>query len=113
MMPLCTTAILPVQSVCGCAFSSLGRPCVAQRVCPMPTFPATGTLSTRVSQVDELADSTHDRELIVLENGHTRRVVAAVFKTCKPAEQHIACLPRTDISDDSTHRSSDLHVRGT
>ena len=41
MMPLCTTAIAPVQSTCGWAFSSLGLPCVAQRVCPMPTVPAT------------------------------------------------------------------------
>ena len=35
-MPLWTTTILPVQSRCGCAFSSVGRPCVAQRVWPMP-----------------------------------------------------------------------------
>ena len=36
MMPLWTTTIWPVQSRCGCAFSSVGRPCVAQRVWPMP-----------------------------------------------------------------------------
>jgi hypothetical protein len=36
MMPLCTTAILPSQETCGCAFVSLGRPCVAQRVWPIP-----------------------------------------------------------------------------
>ena len=27
----------PLQSLCGWAFSSLGLPCVAQRVCPRPT----------------------------------------------------------------------------
>src|ERR1035437_4929097 len=41
-MPLCTTTILPVQSRWGCAFSSVGRPCVAQRVCPMPYVPWSG-----------------------------------------------------------------------
>ena len=30
----------PVQSLCGCAFSSLGRPCVAQRVWPRPQVDA-------------------------------------------------------------------------
>ena len=35
-MPLWTTTMSPVQSRCGCAFSSVGRPCVAQRVWPMP-----------------------------------------------------------------------------
>src|SRR4029078_7000916 len=42
MIPLWTTTIRPVQSRCGWAFSSVGRPCVAQRVCPMPYSPATG-----------------------------------------------------------------------
>ena len=42
MMPLCTTATRPVQSVCGWAFSSLGRPWVAHLVCPMPTVPSGG-----------------------------------------------------------------------
>ena len=39
MIPLCTTAIRPSVSVCGWAFSSVGSPCVAQRVCPMPGAP--------------------------------------------------------------------------
>src|SRR5688572_5002865 len=38
-MPLCTATTWRLQSVCGCAFASVGRPCVAQRVCPMPTEP--------------------------------------------------------------------------
>ena len=37
MMPLCTIAIGP--QTCGCAFTSLGSPCVAHRVCPMPGLP--------------------------------------------------------------------------
>ena len=42
MMPLWTTTIRPVQSRCGWAFSSVGRPCVAQRVWPMPYSPSSG-----------------------------------------------------------------------
>ena len=36
MMPLWMTTTLDEQSLCGWAFSSLGRPCVAQRVWAMP-----------------------------------------------------------------------------
>ena len=53
MMPLCTTTSRPVQSRCGCAFSSVGRPCVAHRVCPRPQLPVMGlpasTSSSRAS----------------------------------------------------------------
>ena len=35
MIPLWMMAMRPVQSVCGCAFSGVGLPWVAQRVCPM------------------------------------------------------------------------------
>ena len=39
MMPLWMTAIRPAWSVCGWAFGVVGAPCVAQRVCPMPSVP--------------------------------------------------------------------------
>ena len=38
-MPLCATTMRPPQSVCGWAFSSVGRPCVAQRVWAIPVRP--------------------------------------------------------------------------
>ena len=37
MMPLCTSATRRCAPLCGWAFTSLGAPCVAHRVCPMPT----------------------------------------------------------------------------
>ena len=37
-MPLRTMETRPPQSLWGWAFSSLGLPCVAQRVCPRPTL---------------------------------------------------------------------------
>ena len=36
MIPLCTRATRPAAPRCGWALRSLGAPCVAQRVCPMP-----------------------------------------------------------------------------
>src|SRR5918995_7497332 len=39
MMPLWTTASVFPQSTCGCALTSQGRPCVAHRVCAMPSVP--------------------------------------------------------------------------
>ena len=39
MIPLWTTATLPLASTCGCALTSLAGPWVAQRVWPMPTLP--------------------------------------------------------------------------
>jgi hypothetical protein len=39
MIPLCTTAMRPAVSVCGWAFSAVGSPWVAQRVCPIPGAP--------------------------------------------------------------------------
>ena len=43
MMPLWMTTTRPEASRCGCAFSSEGRPCVAQRVCPTPNRPGGGS----------------------------------------------------------------------
>ena len=54
MMPLWTTTIRPLQSRCGCAFSSVGRPCVAQRVCPMPNAPSSGCLASTSSRFESL-----------------------------------------------------------
>ena len=48
MMPLWTTATLSVA--CGCALLSVGLPWVAQRVCPMPVWPASGSARSRVSR---------------------------------------------------------------
>src|SRR5579862_630377 len=53
-MPLCTTTMSPVQSRCGCAFSSVGRPCVAQRVWPMPNWPSSGCLTSASSSFESL-----------------------------------------------------------
>ncbi len=38
-MPLCTTAMVPSLLKWGCELTSLGIPCVAHLVCPMPAYP--------------------------------------------------------------------------
>ena len=55
MMPLWTTTMRPVQSRCGWAFSSVGRPCVAQRVWPMPYSPSSGLHRQHLFEPRELA----------------------------------------------------------
>ncbi len=45
MIPLWITTIRPEASRCGWAFSSEGRPCVAQRVWPIPKRPGGGVLA--------------------------------------------------------------------
>ncbi len=54
MMPLCTTATRAVA--CGCALVSVGAPCVAQRVWPMPVLPGSfirSSASARLSSLPE------------------------------------------------------------
>src|SRR6476660_9173729 len=50
MMPLWTTAIRPLRSVCGWALRSLGAPWVAHRVCPIPVVPLTGRPASSFSR---------------------------------------------------------------
>ena len=56
MMPLWITTTLPAR--CGCAFCSDGRPCVAQRVWPMPGVPRERLLAQHGVEVVELADAS-------------------------------------------------------
>ncbi len=50
MMPLWMSARRPEQSESGCAFSSEGRPWVAQRVWPMPADAPFGAPSARLTR---------------------------------------------------------------
>ena len=50
MMPLWTTANLPLWLRWGWALTSLGSPWVAQRVCPMPRVPGRSAPSWLISR---------------------------------------------------------------
>ena len=64
MIPLWISATRPVQSTCGCAFSSVGDPCVAQRVCPMAAAWPAGAEAVRSASVatDVLAVAARARQ---------------------------------------------------
>ena len=49
MIPLWITATRPSQSRWGCALRSVGAPCVAQRVWPIPTFPTGRSPASRAA----------------------------------------------------------------
>ena len=80
MMPLCTTAIVPVQSTCGCALHSFGAPCVAQRVCAMPTVPWIGLRVHHAFEHRDLALRLSRLETVAVVHGDAGRVVAAIFE---------------------------------
>src|SRR6185503_7052329 len=66
---------LPVQSACGCAFSSLGRPWVAQRVWPIPKAPFSGSACRFSSRLRSLPTER-------------RRVSEPFCTTAMPAESY-------------------------
>ena len=101
MMPLCTTATSP--ATCGCAFASLGRPCVAQRVCPMPVVPGERALRERRLEVRELADGADDLDAARPCAREARGVVAAVLEAAQPLDEDGRALLRADVADDSAH----------
>ena len=114
MMPLCTTTMRPWQSRCGCAFSSVGRPCVAHRVWPMPNSPAIGSFARTSSRLRQLARAAADHA----SRRHARRrrrpsrsrdIPAAAAPPSGPA----AAAFRSDVSNDSAHGSGrSLRVPG-
>ena len=89
------------MSKCGCAFSSLTRPCVAQRVWPMPVV--AGASATRdaaavavarrrdgLAQVLEVADRAHRLDLARRRSREMPgRVVAAVLELLQAGEEEL------------------------
>ncbi len=105
-MPLCTTTVRPLWLMCGCALRELGTPCVAQRVCPMPMRPLSGSVRTSSHQIVELAHVAPDGESVILHDGDPGGVVAAIFQALQAVEDDRGCVTRTDITHDSTHGES-------
>ena len=78
MMPLWTTATRGLA--CGWALASVGLPCVAQRVWPMPIVPASGDDIELGLEVLELALGAQPGQPAAFERRDARRIVAAVFE---------------------------------
>ena len=103
MMPLWTMA-RPSCEMCGCALRSEGTPCVAQRVCAMPTWPCVGSASMASWSI--LTLPTVRRRLSLrraVEHGDAGGVVAAVFEAAQPFHEDGDDVPLSDGSDDAAH----------
>ena len=103
MMPLCTTASRSVA--CGCALLSVGAPCVAQRVWPMPMVPLERLAVQPRLEIAQLAFGAAARQRAVLERGDAGRIVAAIFEPLQRVDE----LPRHRLAaenpDNAAHVS--------
>src|SRR3954469_21217668 len=113
------------SSKCGWAFSSVTRPCVAQRVCPMPVV--AGGAATATPPPSSVGASTARRRGARLPpappppqgaevpprpyrvqpavglDGDAGRVVAPVLELLQPGEEDLLHRPMPDIPDDAAH----------
>ena len=107
MMPLCTTATSPDRW--GCAFVSVGRPWVAQRVWPRPRGAGKGLLSDQFLELAEFAFLAADMDLALVKDRQAGRIVTPVFETLQAVHQNFDHVPLTDITNDSAHKFTLLH----
>ena len=106
MMPLWMRASLPSSPRCGCALRSVGPPCVAQRVWPMPVAPSLhgGALEVVGEHLRACRPACGCRMLpVCVDDGDAGGVVAAVLEALEAAEQHLDAVVVADVSHDSTH----------
>ena len=108
MMPLWMTASLSSSARCGCALASVGPPCVAQRVWPMPVVPSASGDDVRSSRrMPSLPARLRMPEVAVgVDHGDAGGVVAAVLEPRESGQEDGLALPRAHVSDDSTHASN-------
>ncbi len=102
------TETLP--ALCGWALASLGRPCVAQRVCPMPSVPSGVSPRHHRLEPRQLAPAAQHLGAPRADDRHSGRVVAPVLETPQSAKQDRNRLLLPYVSNDSTH---ELNVRLT
>ncbi len=110
--------MLSVVSKCGWAFSSVTRPCVAQRVWPIPVSTACSATATaalaviaasvvaigdRHAERVEVADRADGIDPVSFEHRDPGAVISPVLELLEPFHQEGACLPRSDVTDDAAH----------
>ena len=66
--------------MCGWAFASVGLPCVAQRVWPMPVSPSSGRRFQPRLEIAQLAFGAAAAKLAMLDGGDAGGIVAAIFQ---------------------------------
>ena len=104
MMPLWMTVISPVQSRCGWALRSFGRPWVAQRVWARPIAACGVRSAMAVWRLTSLpARFSTNSVARVVDERDAGRVVAAVLEALEPLDEDRARLPGTRVADDAAH----------
>ena len=114
MMPLCTTATPPSPPRWGCAFSSLGRPCVAQRVCPTPVRtrersplrPARAASGSRAARPPYLLYPAFPLK------GQPRRIVTPILQVPETFHEHLDTPLSTGVTHYAAHGLTSLFFRG-
>ena len=104
MMPLCTTATDSSVLRCGCALRSVGGPCVAQRVCAMPTLPRHRVGRERPLELRDLPRGAARLDRLAIEHGDAGRVIAAILESLQPLDQERRGLHGADVADDTAHK---------
>src|ERR1700738_409797 len=105
MIPLCTTAKRPVQSMCGCAFASEGRPWVAQRVWPRPVVPCSASpLRRRAAKLASFPSALDPGGRAVgVDRRDPAGVVPAVLEPGEGIHDDRDAVALADVTDDAAH----------
>ncbi len=85
MMPLWTIVTSP--TMCGWALSSVGAPCVAQRVWAMPIVPGSGSPRAARPRLTSLPAARRRSISPSWTRGDAGRIIAAIFEPPEPFEQ--------------------------
>ena len=101
MMPLWTTATRSVA--CGCALFSVGLPWVAQRVWPMPVWPASGSALQSRFEIFQLAFGAAALEMVAFQRGDAGGIVAAIFQPLERIHQLLRDRTAPENADNAAH----------
>ena len=104
MIPLCTRANWAVQSTCGWAFPSVGPPCVAHRVWPIPAPEPRGAPSARLprSSSDRVPLAARARHRPSEASGPTRAIPAESYPRYSSRPSPSSRTARTSVRSGSS-----------
>ena len=108
MIPLWTTASR--GEACGWALFSVGLPCVAQRVWPMPIVAAKRRRGQFRLEVLELALGAPPLQSAVLERRHAGGIIAAIFEPLQRVDNRARDRSGPENPDNSTHPKSLVQI---
>ena len=82
---------------------SVGLPCVAQRVWPMPVVPFERLGFQPLLQIHQLAFGAAALDLLAFKRGDARGIVAAIFKTFERIHQLLCNRLAPENADNPAH----------